>query len=122
MADKWTAIHTLWSSFGLTAYDEQTVPNDAPLPYITYEAQTADFDEKVYMTASLWYRSTSWADISQKAEAISNLIGDGYKVPYDNGRMWVTKAVPFAQRMSAMSEPSDEHVRRIVLQIAAEFQ
>jgi hypothetical protein len=117
--DKWGALQRFWSSFGLTAYDETTVPDDAALPYITYEARTADLDEEVALTASLWYRGNTWAEISQKAEFISNSIGGGTGVRYDNGRLWVTKESPFAQRMS---EPSDANIRRIVLMVSAEFQ
>ena len=117
--DRWQAIHTLWSSFGLTAYDENTVPDGAALPYITYAASTAGLDEPVYMTASIWYRSNSWTEVSQKADGISELIGGGYGVPYDGGRLWVTQASPFAQRMS---EPNDPSTRRIILQVTAEFQ
>ena len=119
MADKWTALHTFFNGFGITAYDENTVPDEAQTPYITYEAQTASLDEKLMLTASLWYRSTSWSGISQKAESIGDIIGGGYGVPYDGGRLWITKSAPFATRMN---EPSDEQIRRIVLQIIAEFQ
>ena len=119
MADKWTAINAFWNGFGLDAYDENTVPDGAVLPYITYAASTAGLDEPVYMTASIWYRSNSWTEVSQKAEGISELIGGGYGVAYDGGRLWVTQASPFAQRMS---EPNDPSVRRIILQVTAEFQ
>lgn len=119
MADKWTALNTFWNSFGLTAYDENTVPEDAELPYITYEASVAQLDEKLLVNASLWYISNSWTEISQKAEEISDLIGGGTGVPYDGGRLWITKEAPFAQRMG---EPSNSQIRRIVLQVDAEYQ
>ncbi len=119
MADKWTAIQTLWSSFGLTAYDENTVPDNAVLPYITYAASVAGFDETVFLTASVWYRSNSWAEVSRKTEEISDLIGGGFGVGYDGGRLWVTKASPFAQRMS---DESDPQIRRVVIQVTGEFQ
>jgi len=119
MADKWTALNTLWNSFGLNAYDVNTVPEGAVLPYITYEARTADLDEAVLLTASIWYKSNSWTEISQKAEEISDYMGGGMSVAYDNGRLWATKGSPFAQRMS---EPSDPQIRRVVLQVYAEFQ
>ena len=99
MADKWTALHTFFNEFGITAYDENTVPESAEMPYITYEAQTASLGEALLLSASIWYRSNSWADISLK--------------------LWITKSAPFATRMN---EPSDEQIRRIVLQITAEFQ
>lgn len=119
MADKWTAIQTLWSSFGLTAYDENTVPDDAVLPYITYSASVGELDDAVYLTASVWYRSNSWTEVSQKAEEISDLIGGGFGVRYDGGRLWVTKASPFAQRLA---EQSDPQIRWIILQVTGEFQ
>ena len=117
--DKWQALQTFWSSFGITAYDENTVPDNAPYPHITYNASTAELDEAVYLSASLWYRSNSWAGISPKAEQIAEYIGGGAGVKYDSGRLWITKGVPFAQRMP---EESDLQVRRMVLQVNAEFQ
>ena len=117
--DKWQALNTFWNRFDLVAYDENTVPDGAALPYITYMASTGEIDEPIYLTASIWYRSNSWAEVSQKAEEISDYIGGGAGVAYDNGRMWVTRAFPFAQRMA---EPNDLQVRRIILQITADFQ
>lgn len=119
MADRFTALQTFWSGFGIPAYDENTVPDDAPFPYITYSVAVSDFDEILNLSASLWYLSTSWSGISQKAEEISASIGGGSGAPYDGGRLWITKASPFAQRMA---EPSDDKVRRIVLQVIAEYQ
>ena len=119
MADKWTALNTFFNSFGITAYDENTVPEEAQMPYVTYEAQTASLGETILLSASLWYKSNSWTEISLKAEQISEAIGGGYGVSYDSGRLWITKSAPFATRMN---EPSDEKIRRIVLQITAEFQ
>ena len=117
MANKFTALNTFWNSFGLPAYDENTVPDGAQMPYITYESRIGDID-KIPLTASLWYRSTSWEEISNKALDISADIGGGKGVRYDDGRLWVTKETAFAQRMS---EPSNDMVRRIVLQVTAEF-
>lgn len=117
--DKWQALDTFWNSFGLTAYDAQTVPNDAQLPYITYEASVSDIDNKLALTANLWYGSTSWSAVSNKANEIGDAIGGGYSVSYTNGRLWVTKARAFAQRLADVENPA---IRRIVLQIEVEFQ
>ena len=117
--DKWNAIHKVWNSFGLKAYDENTVPDDATAPYITYQASVAQFDEDVPLVASIWYKSNSWAEVSQKADEISDYIGGGAGVNYDGGRLWIRRAIPFAQRLE---ESGDRLVRRIILQITAEFQ
>lgn len=119
MADRWTALNEFWNGFGLDAYDETTVPDGAQLPYITYSASVSDLDDAVILTASLWYRSNSWSEISQKAEEISEAIGGGMGVHYDGGRLWVVKGSPFAQRLG---DEYDLQMRRIVLQVIAEYQ
>ena len=119
MADEWTALHSFWNGFGLSAYDEFTVPDDAQMPYITYESAVSGFDESIQLSASLYYRSTSWTEISQKASEIYSHVSGGTGVDYDHGRLWITAPSSFATRMD---EPDDQNVRRIVLQIVCEFQ
>lgn len=122
MADNYQALHEFWSSFGWKAYDENTVPDDAMEQnggkYITYEASVSGFDETVYLTASLWIRSTAWDEISLKAIEIFEAIGRGGKLlKTDVGYLWVTRGTPFAQRMGE----DDGTIRRIYLNIQAEF-
>ena len=53
--DRAQAINSFWNSFGLRAYDENTVPQNAVLPYITYEVAIASFEDgDVPLTASVW--------------------------------------------------------------------
>lgn len=116
--DEFQALQSFWSSFGLKAYDENTVPDNAALPYITYNASKASYDESVLMSASLWYRSTSWADITAKAIEIDQKIGlSGKIVRYGKGFLWITRGTPFSQRMS----DEDPTIRRIYLNIMAEY-
>ncbi|MBR1751843.1 MAG: hypothetical protein IJ740_13415 [Ruminococcus sp.] len=117
--DKAQALHSFWSSFSLPAYDENTVPDGAQLPYITYEVSTASFDDgDIPLSASLWAFGRSWADISQKADEISQRIGfGGITIKTDTGYIWIKRRAPFAQRMGE----SDDNIRRIVLGISAEF-
>ena len=82
---KAAAIYQFWSSFGLTAYEENTVPTDAAFPYITYQLVTDSFDREVAATASLWYRSESWTAINAKTEEISQKIRRGGKINYCDG-------------------------------------
>lgn len=117
--DKAQAIYNFWAGFALPAYDEtQVLPEDAPLPRITYETATDSFGQEIALTASLWYYSTSWKDITQKAAEISQSIGMGGKIiRTDNGALWIKRGSPFAQRMG----DSNDSIRRIVLNISAEF-
>ena len=113
--DKWRAIQHFWEGFGIPAYDENSVPQDAVAPYITYSAQIASIDSPIMLTASIWYRSTSWRDISQKAEQIANSLNKCMRT--DTGFLWLTRGSPFAQRMN----DEDETVKRIYINVMAEF-
>ena len=119
LLDKAQALNSFWSNFGLTAYDENTVPDGAQLPYITYEVATNSFDDgDVTLTASLWYFGRSWAEISQKADEIAQKIGfGGYTIKTDTGYLWIKRRTPFAQRMG----DENENIRRILLSISAEY-
>lgn len=118
--DKVQALHSFWSSFGLKAYDEQTVPDDAVVPYITYNVATDSLDNVVPLTASLWYRGTEWEDVTKKADQIAEYIGKyGHvSLKFDGGYLYITKGSPFAQRVT---DASDELSRRIYINIMAEF-
>lgn len=119
--DKAQAIHEFWSSFGLAAIDEYSAYDESmelPSNYITYEFQSANFGDSVALTASLWYRSTSWKDISKKADEIAEYIGWGGKLlPVDGGYIWIKLGSPFAQRMSV----EQDNIRRIYMNISVDF-
>ena len=119
--NKAQALHQFWSSFNLTAIDEQSAYDttmELPDNYITYEVQTSNLGDPVALTASLWYRSTSWEAITQKADQIAEYIGwGGKKIPINNGYIWIKLGSPFAQRMPA----EQDGIRRIVLNISADF-
>ena len=111
-------LHAFWSSFTWKAYDETSVPDTAVLPRITYEVAVGEFGTPVSLTASLWERSTSWVGVTNKAEEIYANIGrGGIVLHYDGGTLWIRRGSPWAQRMG----DSDDTIRRIVLNIEAEF-
>ena len=116
---KAAAIYQFWNSFGLTAYEENTVPDDATFPYITYQLVTDSFDREVQVTASLWYRSESWTAINAKTDEISQKISRGGKIiSCDGGAIWLKRGQPFAQ---SMGDESDDLIKRKDLNITAEF-
>lgn len=117
--DKGQAIQEFWSSFELPAYDENSVPDDATYPYITYSMVYDSLDYIALLTGSVWYRGTKWSDASQKAEEISEYLGMGGKVlPLDRGYVWLFRGTPFAQRMGDENDPL---VKRIYFNVSAEF-
>ena len=116
---KAAAIYQFWNSFGLAAYEENTVSDDAKFPYITYQLVTDSFDREIPLTASLWYRSESWTAINAKTEEISQKISRGGKiVSCDGGAIWLKRGQPFAQNMR---DESDDLIKRKYLNITAEF-
>ena len=116
---KAAAIYQFWNSFGLTAYEENSVPDDAAFPYITYQLVTDSFDREIPLTASLWYRSESWTAINAKTEEISQTISRGGKIiSCDGCAIWLKRGQPFAQNMG---DESDDLIKRKYLNITAEF-
>ena len=116
---KAAAIYQFWNSFGLTAYEENSVPDEAAFPYITYQLVTDGFGSEIQLTASIWYRSEGWAAINAKTEEISQKISRGGKIiSCDDGAIWLKRGQPFAQ---SMGDESDDLIRRKYLNITAEF-
>ena len=116
---KAAAIYQFWSGFGLTAYEENTVPEDAVFPYVTYQLVTDSFDREVAATASLWYRGESWTVINAKTEEISAHIGLGGKIiKCDGGRIWIKRGQPFAQNMG---DENDDLIKRKYLNVNIEY-
>ena len=116
---KAAAIYQFWNSFGLTAYEENTVEDNAVFPYVTYQLVTDSFDREIPLTASIWYRSESWTAINAKTEEISQKISRGGKiVACDGGAIWLKRGQPFAQ---SMGDESDDLIKRKYINITAEF-
>ena len=125
--DKWQALQAFWESFGLPAFKENSVPDEVwdenlkkmvklQMPYITYEVTASTFGTRVASSASIWYRDTSWKAISNKAKTITDATADGKTFAYDGGGMIV-----WTNNASDMSEPTDDMVRRIRLDVTIEF-
>lgn len=119
LLDKEQTLNAFWESFGWPAYDEGTVPEDAPYPRLTYNVVVDSLEHQVAMYASLWDRSTSWEKVAKKSAEISRAITRMWPpaIAFDGGRLFITKGSPFAQRMV----DEDDMVRRIYINITAEY-
>lgn len=117
--DKWQAQHDFWNRFGVPAYEEHNVPDDASFPRITYEAATGVFESLVSITASIWTRSTSWATADALADSIERYIKTMGCPEIKNGRYRVYIGdTTFAQKMD---DPADDQIKRILLNVTFEF-
>ena len=118
MADKWQAIHNFWNSFNIPAYDENSVPDDAQMPYITYSAVTSGFEDALVFQGNLWYFSTSWQEISNKADEIAQRLMPYVLIPIDKRQyLMLVRGQPFAQRM----RDENDRVKRIFLNLMGEY-
>ena len=117
---KAAALHSFYSSFGLTAYEENSVPDDAEFPYITYNITTDSFGNySTAMTFSLWYRSTSWKAINAKCDEISAAIGlGGQLIECDGGKIWIKRGQPFA---NSTGDADDELIKRKIINVSADY-
>lgn len=111
------AIHSFWSSFGIPAYGENSVPDNAQLPYITYSVGYDSFDYSVSMSASIWDRTTSWAGLTSLAHEISDSIGKSKVVATNGGGIVIYRGSPFYQRVDS----GDSNINRIFINIQAEY-
>lgn len=131
MMNKQQAYNAFWGTFGVLAFEENSVPDDrvideliksgaaaAKYPYITYQVLTDDINAPVFPTASIWDKSSSWERSDLLANTISGYIQRMNTLQLTNGRMFITKGSPFAQHMG---DESDATIKRIVLNLSVEF-
>ena len=117
--NKFTAQKVYWSSFGFPAYQELTVPEDKrdQYPYITYQTASGSLGGVVNVSASIYYKGTSWAKAMEDVLEMERTIDR--QIFIDGGIMKVRKPVSnFAQ---PMNEAGDKNVRRILLTVEIEF-
>ena len=114
--NKWTAQKVYWSSFGFPAYEENTVPDDAVMPYLTYQAVNGQLGGVPNASANLYYKGTSWAKIMQEVDQMEKAIDRQLFI--EGGIMKVRKPLQnFAQPMPE----NDKKVRRMLLTVEIEF-
>lgn len=115
------ALHSFFSGFGIPAYAATSVPDDAELPYLTYELSTGAFgDAESPIYVSLWYRTTSEAEPNAKAREVSEALGrGGVMLPCDGGAVWLKRSAPFSQ---SMADDTDSGIKRRYLLMTAEYE
>lgn len=103
MRDVAKALYDFWSSFNIPAYPENNVPytedgvTPVDPPYITYRIVRPDWRNQVSTYARVWYKDTSFIDISNKVDEIESRIGEGVMLPTDNGFLLLFKDLNFCQ-------------------------
>lgn len=90
------ALQSFWVQFGVPAYLDDDVPQDAQLPYITYGVSQSDFNGSGVQTAFVWCDKespygnrwrTAMADKIETAFPVGGLmiaVDEGYIILYRN--------------------------------------
>lgn len=99
------ALHAFFSSFGLPAYEEHSVPvwldsaqtEENRPPYITYELLTAGRLETVQVTVNVWDISDSWVTVNAKADEILAAVTPFCRISFTGGAAVAAAGEPFAQ-------------------------
>lgn len=94
-------LYEFWNEFQIPAYPENAVPDDAQMPYITYEVKQANWSDYAPYSVRVWYRDTSYDAISRKVDQISERIGNGYSFSLNGGFIWLFKEDSFIQMQPA---------------------
>ena len=125
------ALYSFWSGFDIPAYDVYSVPDDAKLPYITYNSASGDVRHVINLYGVVWYGSwietepdvvqddsNSWVDVEHKAAEIDRYIGmDGVDIPIQGGTLHIARGSPSRQRYPQ----SDTKIKGILINIQAKF-
>lgn len=117
---KAAALLNFFKGFGIDAYPDTSVPEDASFPYLTYSPIFDSYrGEEIFIPVNLWYRTTSEKTPNDKAQEISKFIGMGGRIVLcDEGALWIKRGSPFVQSMVA---GDDNTLKRRYINITVEY-
>ena len=93
------ALKSFFSGFGIPAYSETSVPDDVQLPYITYPIKEPEWRQPTSFYIVLWCRTKGYADALTKADQILAAIGEGARIPTNDGIVVIRPETPLFQEV-----------------------
>lgn len=109
-------LHAFYSGFSIPAYAEDSVPDDAKLPYITYTVPQSDVFSSVTHQARVWYATDKGApsnvEVNAKVDEVLAAIGQGVKLKAGRGFVCIYPGNPKAQ-----PQPADDATRIVYLNL-----
>ena len=104
----------------MTAYAASAVPDDATLPYLTYDLITSAWgDGEVGLTVNMWFRTTSEKEPNAAVDKLSKAIGlGGVQLQCDDGIIWLKRGSPWAQ---SLTDETDKTIKRRYINVTAEY-
>lgn len=89
MTETARALYTFFSGFGIPAYVTDNIPDNVTMPYITYDLVEPVPLTRATFNASVWYRDTSFDQISAKVDEIKAAIDSGVSLQAGNGAVHI---------------------------------
>lgn len=116
---KGAALQSFFNSI-MTSYVETAVPDDATLPYLTYDFVTSSWGNgEVNLPVNMWFRTTSEKEPNAAVERLSKAIGlGGIQLSCDDGVIWLKRGSPWAQ---SLTDETDKTIKRRYINITAEY-
>ena len=106
------ALKAFYSGFGIPAYAEDSVPDTAQLPYITYTAVQSGVFSSATHQARVWYPGTGYAQVNAKADEIIAAIGQGKRLKAGRGFVCIYPGTPLCQM-----QPADDKTRIVYINL-----
>lgn len=94
------ALKTFVGGFGLPAYTVGSVPKDVQAPYLVYPLDEPEWSEKSTFYIQGWYRTTSNAELTAKADQIVREVGTGITINTDSGYLVIYPDTPLVQMIT----------------------
>lgn len=111
------ALAAFYGGFGVPAYEEYSVPDDAQLPYITYTVPQSEVFSSATHQARVWYATDKGApsnvQVNAKADEVLAAIGRGVKLPAGQGYVIIYPGTGTL----AQNQPSDDGTRIVYLNL-----
>ena len=88
MTDIMAALYAFWSQFGIPAYAEDMVPDNATVPYIRYTVSKSPAMDISYLTAFNYHSRRLMGNVerAEMSDRIAKAIPQGgVRIPLDNG-------------------------------------
>ena len=116
---KGAALQSFFDSI-MTSYAASSVPDNAALPYLTYDFITSAWDGgEVGLTVNMWFRTTSEKEPNAAVDRLSKAIGlGGVQLPCDDGMIWLKRGSPWAQ---SLTDETDKTIKRRYINVTAEY-
>ena len=93
-------LKTFFGGFGIPAYTLNSVPDDTPLPYITYPLIEPEWNEQASFYCQVWYPKNRLADLLTKADQVVRAIGEEIKFEQPGGYLVIYPSTPLIQTLT----------------------